>query len=364
MRGRSLRQQHGGAEREGADDLPRTHDPAEVGRPVQDLTRMQVDLVGHLLGDLHQEPAVDVDRALRPTGRAARVGDEQRMLGVERCRIDRLAAQNHDVGPAVVPAGLQLAVGRQTFPDEHMVDAAGHLDRSIRDRLHRYRSALAEGSVRRDQDPAARVRQSRGDRVGPEPAEDRHPDGAQLRARHHRRDRLDRHRQEDPDGVAAGHAEREERPRDGVGQVAELRDRSRADLGVLPFPDDGGGHGRALRPPVDALPGDVGAATDEPCRPRGTAGQVDDLAVGRRELEIEVVYDGIPEPRRILDGSAHQVVEAIDAVRSHEPGDVRRVDLLVRGAPDLVLRRAHRSRPVSSRPISIRRISFVPAPIV
>ena len=137
-----------------------------------------------------------------------------------------------------------------------------------------------------------------------------------------------------------------------------------ADLGVLPFPHDGGGRGRALRPPVDALPGDVGAATDEPRRPRRAAGQVDDLAVGRRELEIEVVYDGIPEPRRIFDGSAHQVVEALDAVRAHEPGDVRRLDLLVRGAPDLVLRRAHRSRPVSSRPISIRRISFVPAPIV
>ena len=48
--------------------------------------RLDVGLVRDLLRDLDEEPAVDVHRALRPSRRAARVRDEQRVLGIEAAR--------------------------------------------------------------------------------------------------------------------------------------------------------------------------------------------------------------------------------------------------------------------------------------
>ena len=67
---------------------------------------MQVDLIGHLLGDLDQEPAVDVDRALRPAGGAARVGDEQRVLGVKGTRVEGGGVRGEElVPPDVAPGG-------------------------------------------------------------------------------------------------------------------------------------------------------------------------------------------------------------------------------------------------------------------
>ena len=49
-----------------ADQLPGAHDPAQVGDPVEHVVRVHVGLVGHLLRDLDQEPAVHVDRPLGP----------------------------------------------------------------------------------------------------------------------------------------------------------------------------------------------------------------------------------------------------------------------------------------------------------
>ena len=81
-----------------ADDLPRPHDPAEVGEPEQQIARSDVGLVRDLLGDLDEEPAVDVDGALRRAGRPARVRDEQRVFGIqvgglEPVRVRREAAR-------------------------------------------------------------------------------------------------------------------------------------------------------------------------------------------------------------------------------------------------------------------------------
>ena len=68
--GRSVEQEHRRPQRPRPDDLPRTHDPAEVRDPEQGLVLMEVRLVGHLLGHLDQEAPVDVDRPLRPAGRS------------------------------------------------------------------------------------------------------------------------------------------------------------------------------------------------------------------------------------------------------------------------------------------------------
>ena len=81
--GRAVVQHERAAVGERADDLPRAHDPADVGEPEQPLARAQVGLERDLFGDLHEEAAVHVHRALGPAGRAARVRDEQRMLAVD-----------------------------------------------------------------------------------------------------------------------------------------------------------------------------------------------------------------------------------------------------------------------------------------
>ena len=87
--GRAVVEHERAAVGERADDLPRSHDPADVGEPEQPLARAQVGLERDLFGDLHEEAAVHVHRALGPAGRAARVRDEQRMLAVDGHRVER-----------------------------------------------------------------------------------------------------------------------------------------------------------------------------------------------------------------------------------------------------------------------------------
>ena len=70
---------------------------------MQHLARMQVDLVGHLLGDLDEEPTVDMHHALRLARRAARVADEERMLGLEGLGGHRLVVVRDVVPPSVAP---------------------------------------------------------------------------------------------------------------------------------------------------------------------------------------------------------------------------------------------------------------------
>ena len=247
-----------------------------------------------------------------------------------------------------------------------MVDAAGHLDRSISDGLHRHRSALAEGSVRGDQDPAARVRQSRGDRVGPEAAEDRHPDRAQLRARHHRRDRLDRHRQEDPDGVAVGHAETRGAPVRRRRSVRGAPDRSRCGPRRPPPPTRRRGRHRACAPPTGRRTAGrrwcCRRRTTSPIRARGTGRRP-----GRRASRTRDRGRARRRPRTTRDrrwiGAPGRRSASMPCARISLVTFAASICSSV-GRQTSFCDAAHRSRPVSSRPISIRRISFVPAPIV
>ena len=66
------------AERAAADDGPRAHDPAHVGREVDDVAGADVGLVADLARDRDEEAALDVDHALRLAGRAGRVREQVR----------------------------------------------------------------------------------------------------------------------------------------------------------------------------------------------------------------------------------------------------------------------------------------------
>src|SRR2546430_322489 len=66
----ALGEQHRAPERVPAHDFPGAHDPAHVGHEVDDLAGLGVCLVGDLARDRDEEPALDVDDALRLAGRA------------------------------------------------------------------------------------------------------------------------------------------------------------------------------------------------------------------------------------------------------------------------------------------------------
>src|ERR1700680_3016811 len=66
-----------------AEDLPRTHDPTDVGQPEQALASPQVGLERGFFGNLHGEATVYVHRALGPAGGTAGVRDEQRVFAVD-----------------------------------------------------------------------------------------------------------------------------------------------------------------------------------------------------------------------------------------------------------------------------------------
>ena len=72
-----------GSERVAADHGPLAHDPAHVGREMDHVAGPRVGLVADLPRDRDEEPALDVDDALRPAGRPGRVREQVRRLGID-----------------------------------------------------------------------------------------------------------------------------------------------------------------------------------------------------------------------------------------------------------------------------------------
>ena len=116
-------QEHRRAERRRADDLPRPHDPAEVGEPEQQIAGSDVGLVRDLLGDLDEEPAVDVDGALRRAGGPARVRDEQRVFGIQVGGLEPVRVRREELVPPEVAFGVPRRVrSAQAIHDDHVAD--------------------------------------------------------------------------------------------------------------------------------------------------------------------------------------------------------------------------------------------------
>ena len=328
VRRRAVEQQHGRAERERADDLPRAHDPAEVGDPVEHLAAMQVDLVRDLRRDLHEEPAVDVEHALRTPGRPARVPDEQRMLALEGLRRQRIVGLGRDELRPVPLARSRAAA--DTAQHDGLADGpgaggggAGHLG-------HRHRPPLPREGVGREEHLHVGVRQAHRDRVRAEPAEDRDPDRSELRTRHHRGDGLRQHREEDPDRVAGSNPQTTQGTGEAIGLTAELSVGPGPRLPLLPLPDHRRCVGGLDGPPIDACVGEVASAAAEPRRPLDPPGDVEHLLVRLEEAEVQVAHDRVPEPGDVLDRAGDELLVGPDPVRTHEPSDVGPLDVLGR----------------------------------
>ena len=201
---------------------PRAHDPAHVGREVDDVARVHVGLVGDLARDRDEEAALHVHDALRPAGRAGRVREQVRVLRVD---LERPAARpgqgvelerrEHDVLDATAPRAAPPRGSR----------ASARASRGASD------SRLRDHDLR-----LARLQPLRDRRRG-EAREDRHLDRADVRARVRGDRDLGRHRQEDRDAVARLDAERDERLREPRHVARELGERQLAARAVLAEPD-------------------------------------------------------------------------------------------------------------------------------
>ena len=329
--GRAFHVHDGCAERAGADHRPRPHDPAHVGREEDAVTGADVGLVGGFAGDREEEAALDVQRALRPAGRSRGVGEEVWMLGGHVERRQRPVSERHAPG----------AVGATPFDD--VLDRRRRATRLLDRFPHLRLLPAAIRPVGRDDHPRAGVLESLRDRGSAEAGEDRHLDRAEMRARVRDDGDLRAHRQVDRDPVAGLDAERGEalgEPRDLERQLPK---RPFAALTVLAGEDRGDCVGRALRPDVDARGRQVQARSFEPGRPRDPARVVQDPLPRRRELQLEIVDDGPPEPIRLFDREPVQRGVVRAAERAREPDDVRLLELLRGGRPGVTSSR-RRSR--------------------
>ena len=225
---------------------------------------------------------MDVDRALRPAGGARRVDHHHRRLGVERgcLQLGTLAAD--ELVPAVVAAGRHRRVCPEPVPDDRVAHGRRAREGLVGHLLHRHRPAPARHCVGGEEGHGAGVVEPGGHRGRREAREDRDDDRADLADRVEAGDRLDRHRQEEADGVATAHAELEQGVCQPVRLGGELPVCHALDPAVLALPHDRWPVGRM---PVDAVLGQVQLAAAEPGRPLDAAGGVEDALVRPRPLD-------------------------------------------------------------------------------
>ncbi len=339
--GRAVVEHERAAVGERADDLPRSHDPADVGEPEQPLARAQVGLERDLFGDLHEEAAVHVHRALGPAGRAARVRDEQRVLAVDR-RPRRTRSRSaacvrsceRDV--ALRLSSARRAPSRGTTTTVCTVGTCATASSAI--------SFIATVLPRRVNPSAvierdrARVVEAHRDRVGAVAGEDRQEDRAELGDGEQRGDRLRDHRQEQPDRVALPTPRAAQPRRDARRSSARSSDQVSVAGRRPPRPPrrprhvDGRGSSAHLSTHVD---GDVQRAAGEPLRPRDAVARVEHPLVGRREPDAEEAHHRVPEPLGVVDRT-RDAARRSRRCRSagHEPRDVALGEQLGVGAPD------------------------------
>ncbi len=340
--GHTLGQQDRTAGGQPADQLPGPHDPAQVGDPMQHVVGVHIGLVGRFLRDLDQEPAVHVDRPLRPPGCARRVHDHHRGLGIEGFArtLGRLARD--ELVPVDVSGigGYARARGRSTRPgDDQVTDARAGVGGLAGDRLELDRLALAEGDVGGDECHGLAVIEPHGDGPRAETREDGDRDRADLGAGQERDDGLGHHGEEQPDAVAPADPQPPHRAGQPAGLGVQLGIGQRAHRAVFALPDHGGVvSARRKRVTIDALVSQVDRPSDEPSAPGDPAVGVQQ-GVGRpEELDVQILERGAPEPFDVADAARDQIVVVGDPVTPHEASDVGPLDDVRRRTPHVAPR--------------------------
>ena len=333
--GRAFRQDERATERAAADDGPWAHDPAHVRREEDDVVGMGVGVVGDLARDRDEKAPVDVEHALRPAARPGRVRKEVWVLSVDLERPQLAGAGGNELVPEDVPPYLhRQARSAEAPPDHDALDRRHRPHSLVDDLLHLELAAAPQRPVCSDYDLRVGVLEPRGDGRSGEAREDGHLDRADVGAGMRGDCDLGGHGQEERDGVAGAHAERDEpfrEPRDLGGHLAL---RQRGARSVLGGEDRRNRVGAPLGPAVYAIPGDVQGPADEPGRPFRSARNVHYLVPRARELQAHVLDRCGPEPLRILLRPALKSPVVVESMPAHQPDDVRPVEHLLRGRPD------------------------------
>ena len=175
-----------------AADRPRPHHPAEVGDQKRTSSALHVEAVGHVLRGLDREAAVDVDRALRPAGGAGGVDDH---VGVVRRRSRR--SRTRQAGPGTTSCH-QTSRPAVQGTSRRCAARRGRCARRRRPPPRRrppsWGPCHGAEPRRGDEQVCVAIAQSGGERLGPEPGEDRRVDGADLPAGENRSSRQHPHK--------------------------------------------------------------------------------------------------------------------------------------------------------------------------
>ena len=317
---------------------------------------MQIEAVGEVVRGFDREPRVDVDRSLRPPGRARGVDNHVRVIG--RGRLGRAVARG--VRDGFVPPDVALRRERDVLSrvpeDEAASHARGGGDRLVGNPLHRHRFAPAVRAIGRDQHRRFAVAEPGGDRLRAESGEHRQVDRAELAASEGRDRRLRQHRQEDADPVPFADTERPQGIRETVRLDRQLTVGQLADRPVVPLPDQ-----RELIAPqpvrvaVDGIVDIIEPTAGEPLGPGDAGRQIEHTVIRRGPNEVEIAHDGVPVPGRVGRGALKQSIVGIDPRRGDEPAEAAPFKVLLRRAPDdsvvipgwrrSVTKRSHRQPP-------------------
>ncbi len=352
---RALVEDQRGAQQQRPADGPGTHHPAQVREPEESVAGAKVEVVGEVLGGLDGEAAMDVDRALGPAGRARGVDDHVRRLRIGRRRLaERLEAGGGQrlVPPVVATRRPWHVAGRRWFvvgpigarpshasDDQDLAHGRRHGHGRVGSGLELDDAAATSEAVGRDEQGGVAIRQAGGDGFSAVAREDRREDGLQLAQGEHGDDRLDQHRQQDPDAITGPHPVRPEHRRRQVDRLAELQVAERPDLVVLSLPHERGSIGLDASSPIHRRRRMVEGAAAPPCRPFDASADVHRRTRRALPVERKILHGRGPEPGRVDRGPGLQGLEVGLAGRRQEarqagpggdrwirtPGDIWRI---------------------------------------
>ena len=271
--------------------------------------------MGEVLRALDREAAVHVDRALRPTGRARRVDEHVRCLGVGGFVVARRRAARGFPWCRLVPPSVAAldprSRDRLAGPpnDDHPSNRGGGFYRFIRHGFQRHPGAATQEGVGGDEGRRVAVGEAGGDRRRRVAGEDRRIDGAKPPKGQHGHDRLHEHRQQDADPVTGANPERVKAPRGPLDGLLQLAVGQCSNSPVLGLPDEGPAVGISCGAGVDRRSRVVQLPAGPPACPGRAAARVKHRARPPAPGDAEVLGRRAPEPARVGHRPSLQRVE-------------------------------------------------------